>query len=434
MLAIKTVKFRTLKANKGKDKILQGLIRDYKRLVEFFLQKCFEHNVKSKAKLHRIAYEESKQIIPEKKWHSKYRYTAMEIALSIYKSWSKLRKRGKVEKYPEIKKLFLKLYKESSGMGVYQLIEKEGKWFARIATLPRNYVILPLIISDYHKRFLDAWRSGELVLGEAYLKRNSDGSYEIHITFKKNAENKEFKRKMGVDINEKNVTISILDKNEVIHAMQIDISELSRLDYVYKMVKIRRLQKKFYMGYNPKLIPRKRAEVIKRYSRRWSERKEHLLHVLSDYIISLATTFRAEIVMENLKGIKERILNKNRKLNRRLALADFRKLQQFVEYKAKWIGIPVTYINPRNTSRICPICNSPMTGNSQRMMFCRVCGTIWDRDFVASINIALRDVARGVRAEVPMNWISRRRVSANEVSIEGMICAMKSRYSQPILN
>ena len=426
---LKTVIFRTLKANKGKDGVLWKLIKDWRKLVEFFLQKCFEYDTVSRTKLHKIAYSESKNIVKEGRWHSKYRYTAMEVALSIYKSWRKLKKKGKVEKLPEVRRFFLKLYKESNGAGVYKLVEKNDKWFIRIATTPRNFVILPLIVSDYHRRFLDAWRMGKLKLGEAYLRRCSDGSYEIHIVFKGNVEEKKFERRMGVDINEKNVTISILDGSKVIYSAQIDISELSRLDYVYKMIKIRKLQKKLYRGYNPKLIPKKRFEIIHRYSTRWKKRKEQILHVLSKHIVSLATTFQARIVMEDLRNIKSKILKKNRRLNRRLALADFRKLQVMIEYKAKWIGIPVSYINPRNTSKLCPICKLPMTGISQRELFCRNCRTIWDRDFSASINIALRDVARGVRAEVPMTPIQRRRVFFNEVWGKGKICAMKGRYS-----
>ena len=54
---------------------------------------------------------------------------------------------------------------------------------------------------------------------------------------------------------------------------------------------------------------------------------------------------------------------------------------------------------------------------------------VFDRDFAASINIALRDVARGVRAESPMSWVPRRSVSADGCPWEGMTCAMRGRYS-----
>lgn len=162
MITIKTLKLRTQRARKGKDRILQSLIADWKKLVESFLDTCVRHNVKSKAKLHALAYSASKSIIPDKKWHSKYRYTAMEVAVATYKSWTKLKKKGRARKRPELKKLFLKLYKESNGAGVYRIFKKGDAWFVRIATTPRNSVVLPLIVSDYEAKLLEGWSRGRI--------------------------------------------------------------------------------------------------------------------------------------------------------------------------------------------------------------------------------------------------------------------------------
>jgi len=429
MIAIKTLKLRTRRARKGKDKILRSLMADWKRLIEFFFDICVRHDVKSKAKLHALAYSASKSVVSDKKWHSKYRYTAMEVAVATYKSWTKLKKKGRADKRPEFKKFFLKLYKESNGAGVYRIFRKGSAWFVRIATTPRNYVVLPLVVSDYEARFLEAWSRGRIVFGEAYLRRLGDGSYELHIAVKKEVREKNFERRLGVDINEGNITLSVLDGGKVIYAERISLNNIVGLDYTYKMVWIRRLQKKLYSGECPKYLPRWKIEIIQRYAGRWRRRKEHLLHVVSKRIVALATTLQARIVLEDLRDIKSRILNKSRKLNRRLSLADFRKLQFLIEYKARWIGVPVSYVNPRRTSRLCPICGSPMTGLSQRELVCGRCSVVFDRDFAASINIALRDVARGVRAEAPMSWVPRRSVSADGCPREGMTCAMKGRYS-----
>ncbi|MEX0568380.1 MAG: transposase [Candidatus Njordarchaeota archaeon] len=104
-------------------------------------------------------------------------------------------------------------------------------------------------------------------------------------------------------------------------------------------------------------------------------------------------------------------------------------MQFLIEYKAMWIGVPVSYIDPRHTSRLCPICGFLMTGSSQREVVCRRCGVVFDRDFAASINIALRDVACGVRAEAPMSWVPMWSASADGCPREGKICAMRGRYS-----
>jgi putative transposase len=57
--------------------------------------------------------------------------------------------------------------------------------------------------------------------------------------------------------------------------------------------------------------------------------------------------------MEDLKGIRKRI-NYGRMLNRRLHSWNFRRLQFYVEYKAKLEGLRVVYVSPRGTSSLCP--------------------------------------------------------------------------------
>jgi len=47
---------------------------------------------------------------------------------------------------------------------------------------------------------------------------------------------------------------------------------------------------------------------------------------------------------------------KNKNLRRRLNRWNFRKLQFFIEYKAKWCCLDVDYVNPYKTSTLCPIC------------------------------------------------------------------------------
>ena len=62
-------------------------------------------------------------------------------------------------------------------------------------------------------------------------------------------------------------------------------------------------------------------------------------------IVESARGLGAGIVMEDLKGIKRK--RRGRSLNRRLHnFWPARKLQFYVEYKAKLFGLPVQYLNP----------------------------------------------------------------------------------------
>ncbi|MEM2578512.1 MAG: IS200/IS605 family accessory protein TnpB-related protein [Candidatus Bathyarchaeia archaeon] len=66
--------------------------------------------------------------------------------------------------------------------------------------------------------------------------------------------------------------------------------------------------------------------------------------------------------MEDLKGIRRRI-NYTKSLNRRLHSWNFRRLQFYIEYKAKLERLPVVYVNPKHTSSLCPICGGRLASN-----------------------------------------------------------------------
>jgi len=51
----------------------------------------------------------------------------------------------------------------------------------------------------------------------------------------------------------------------------------------------------------------------------------------------------------HLKGIKQNILNKSKSMNRKLSKWDARKIQKMLEYKLKWHGLPVKYVDPKKT-------------------------------------------------------------------------------------
>jgi putative transposase len=87
-----------------------------------------------------------------------------------------------------------------------------------------------------------------------------------------------------------------------------------------------------------------------------------------------------------LKGIRGRI-NYGRILNRRLHSWNFRKLQLYIEYKAKLEGLPVMYVDTRGTSTLCPICCGKLASNEHREMKCPKCGYEGDRNVTACLNI-----------------------------------------------
>jgi len=69
------------------------------------------------------------------------------------------------------------------------------------------------------------------------------------------------------------------------------------------------------------------------------------------------------------------------------------------------VGVPVIFVDPRNTSRTCPECGCVDKANrkSQSVFLCTACNFSGNADIVAAVNIA-------VRAEVNLPMVSNLRV------------------------
>ncbi|MBS7640176.1 transposase, partial [Candidatus Bathyarchaeota archaeon] len=60
------------------------------------------------------------------------------------------------------------------------------------------------------------------------------------------------------------------------------------------------------------------------------------------------------------------------------------------EEKAKEHGVPVVYVNPRNTSRLCPTHGALIKYSSSRVGVCSTGGEKWHRDAAACLNLLLK--------------------------------------------
>lgn len=116
-------------------------------------------------------------------------------------------------------------------------------------------------------------------------------------------------------------------------------------------------------------------------------------HVIAKRLVAKAKGTASILVFENLKGIRERITVRGTQRAKHSGWA-FRQLQSFVEYKARLAGVPVVYIDPRNTSRTCSVCNYCHKGNrkSQAEFVCKQCGFSCNADWNASQNIRIKGI------------------------------------------
>ncbi len=82
---------------------------------------------------------------------------------------------------------------------------------------------------------------------------------------------------------------------------------------------------------------------------------------------------------------------KDKQLRHRIFQASFRGIQRAIEEKTKEHGVPVIYVNPKNTSRLCPAHDAPINYNSSsRIGKCGKGRELWHRDVVACWNLLLK--------------------------------------------
>jgi len=114
-------------------------------------------------------------------------------------------------------------------------------------------------------------------------------------------------------------------------------------------------------------------------------------HCISKRIVANAQGTGRAIALEQLKGITRRVKVRS---GQRATLHSwsFSQLASFISYKARVAGIPVFFVDPRNTSRTCPSCGSIDKANrpSQSRFLCVSCGFSGIPDTIAAGIIASR--------------------------------------------
>lgn len=147
-------------------------------------------------------------------------------------------------------------------------------------------------------------------------------------------------------------------------------------------------------------LQRKGTRSAKRKLRRVSGKQQRYQtdtnHRISKRIVQTAQDTGRGIALEDLKGIRDRVTVR-RKQRARHANWTFHQLRSFIEYKAALAGVVVISVDPRNTSRTCPVCGCVDKRNrpDQATFLCVHCGHSAVADHNAAVNIAARAASTG---------------------------------------
>ena len=114
-------------------------------------------------------------------------------------------------------------------------------------------------------------------------------------------------------------------------------------------------------------------------------------HRISKRIVAKAQRTGRGLALEDLQGIRERVRLRK---PQRAALHSwaFHDLGQKIRYKAERAGVPLVWVDPKNTSRQCPACGHTERVNrpTQALFRCVACGCSGPADYFAACNIASR--------------------------------------------
>jgi putative transposase len=155
--------------------------------------------------------------------------------------------------------------------------------------------------------------------------------------------------------------------------------------------------RKKYKNIRTRLQKLGKFKAIKNIKDREKRIVRDINHKISHAITQLAFQRKLAINFEDLKGIRKA---KVRKINKHsLNSWSFYQFQQFVEYKAKKLGIPVFYVAPQYTSKSCSKCG--FIGTATNVEFkCQSCSHATHRDVNAAINVAKLKVGNCIEKKI----------------------------------
>jgi len=237
---------------------------------------------------------------------------------------------------------------------------------------------------ESHKQYWKYVNRGWKLTTEAKVKLDKRSRrLIIYLTFVKEIEEYKPKGYLPVDVNENNVAM-LLDGISFLFETSM---EKLVFGYCYRR---KRVQEKYDKLYGVK--SRAKRKAIRKLKER--KKKQDIRWNIANIIVKTAYERQHVIIFEKFgkKPANNMIRRvRDKKLRYMIFQASFKGIQKAIEEKASEYGAPVIYIDPRNTSRLCPIHSAPINyGNGSRAGRCSKGGELWHRDVVACWNLLFK--------------------------------------------
>ena len=335
-------------------------MEDFRLAVNNAIRLGVHSNVTSRFALTKLAYKDFRMEHPG--MFAQHLVSAFEVAGSILKNHRRRLRKGLPTQVPFVRRLFMKTENQA-----YKLGRENG-----VVDLPIRaglHIRLELVVSGYHRRYLD---DESLSLGSLTLFPD-----RAIVAIRKHPPKTYVPESIiSLDTNERSLDGVLAKEDRIAAVVRAEFPDVSIIQSVHHDRR-KRLQKK-------KSHDRRTARrLCAREGMREHHRIDYRMHEVANTVLSFAEEHKSMIVLEDLTGIRPR---SEKVLNRRISMWPRRKLHQIIEYKAAWRGIPVIKVDPRYSSRKCPVCGRIQDSRKGAEFVCG-CGWRADRHINASINL-----------------------------------------------
>jgi len=342
----------------------------YKEILSYLVEYAVDRKIKSHIRLRLDNYEILTKKYPQLPTH--YIYTACQDATDRAKSFLKRKEEGRAyTDYPEVRNVTIWLDDV--------LWKMKGYTRLRIST-HKGRIELEI---EPHKQFWKYVNGGWVLSSGSKIKIDRRNKrLLIYLTFTKEVQEYKPTTFISVDVNENNVTALIDGKA---YLFQTDMGKTVQ-GYYYRRKSIQeRYDKRFGVK------SREKNKVMKKLKER--KKKNDTRYKNANILVREAKKRKAGIVSEDLgENVANEMLKhiRDKELRHRIYQASFNGTQKAIEEKAKEQGVPVYRVDPRYTSKLCPIHHVEINYGKDRHGVCKVGGEIWHRDVVAVYNILSR--------------------------------------------
>ena len=374
----KTLKLKLIPLTK-RDKVetLQ-FFKEYRSLVSEALNIIVSSDARSKKKAHELCYRALREKHPH--LHNKFVEEAYKRALAMYKSYRKLLRkweRGKLRSKPtppSVRELrVIDLHIDTFR------VEQDGNYYLlRVSKGSGSHVKFVVMMYRYALEQLRGAR-----VGNSKLLVDEDELFLL-LTITKEIETRDAKNRIYIDTNEDNVSVLLVNYDEVTAKLFRISYDVSRIRTRYRCIR-RSIQRKVE---NPYIRNRLLSKYGARERNRVEDRLKRVAHVLGD----IAEENNAVLVRERLRDLKNGEKSRSKRLNYRLGAFPYRKFFTYLDAEFAERGFRIEEVDARNTSITCPVCGYVDKRNrvNSKLFRCRKCGLTYNVHYIACLNLLSR--------------------------------------------